>query len=216
MLTGDFVTDDPAPIHALALQLKQLQSRCGVYAVLGNHDYYVAGADAEITAALSAIGIQVLVNDVAYPFGPALPVVGLADMWSGQFYPHSVMNQLDAATPRLVLSHQPDSAVPLQRWRVDLQLSGHTHGGQIVLPRLGPLPAWGRKIRRRIPSAIRRHIPYFRRECYKVIRHWNWAQGLHSVGANTLYVNRGLGTYFPGRLMCPPEITVITLAKGRR
>jgi uncharacterized protein len=214
MLTGDFVTDDPTPIHDLALRLKRLQSRCGVYAVLGNHDHYEPGADVEITAALMEVGIKVLWNEIAYPFGEGLPVVGLADLWSWQFNPAKVMNQLDPATPRIVLSHQPDSAAVLQRWRVDLQLSGHTHGGQVVLPGLGPLPAWGRKLRGRIPRAVRRHIPYFRRECYNVIRHWKWAQGLHSVGSNALYVNRGLGTYWPGRLWCPPEVTVITLVRA--
>lgn len=214
MLTGDFVTDDPTPIHDLALRLKRLKSRCGIFAVLGNHDHYVRGAEAEITAALTDVGIHVLWNAIAYPFGSELPIVGLADLWSWQFHPSKVMNQLDPAVPRIVLSHQPDSAVVLQRWRVDLQLSGHTHGGQIVLPGLGPVPAWGRKLRRRIPRVIRQYIPYLRRECYNVIRHWKWAQGLHRVGSNILYVNRGLGTYLPGRFLCPPEVTVITLIKG--
>ena len=45
------------------------------------------------------------------------------------------------------------------------------------------------------------------------VRHWEWSEGLHSVGTNTLYVNRGLGTYAPGRLFCPPEVTIFTLIK---
>ena len=47
--------------------------------------------------------------------------------------------------------------------------------------------------------------------CTRVLKNWQWAQGLHQVGGNQLYVNRGLGTYSPGRLFCPPEVTVITL-----
>jgi uncharacterized protein len=43
------------------------------------------------------------------------------------------------------------------------------------------------------------------------VRHWEWSEGFHTIGNNQLYVNRGLGTYAPGRLFCPPEVTVITL-----
>ncbi|MBD3882760.1 metallophosphoesterase [Phormidium tenue FACHB-886] len=209
-LTGDYVTDDPAPIYELAEQLKQLQSRLGIYAVLGNHDLERAHSKAEITNAFTQAGIQVLWNQIAYPFGPELPLVGLADFWSREFDP-TVLSRLDPATPRIVMSHNPDSAVRLQAWRVDLQLSGHTHGGQIVLPRLGPIPTWYQQVRRHVPKRLRRWVPYMREECHKVVRHWEWAQGLHQVGTNYLYVNRGLGTFPPGRLFCPPEVTVITL-----
>ncbi|MBF2000317.1 MAG: metallophosphoesterase [Synechococcales cyanobacterium M58_A2018_015] len=210
-LTGDYVTDDPTPMADLAQRLATLQSRLGTYAVLGNHDIYPAGAKAKVTDALEAVGIQVLWNQIAYPLGAALPIVGLADLWSREFNPQLVMSQLDEATPRIVLSHNPDSAAHLQPWRVDLQLSGHTHGGQIVLPGLGPVPTWYQTFRRYVPKSLRPWIPYMREDCYKVVRHWEWAQGLHYVGSNRLYVNRGLGTYLPGRLFCPPEVTVITL-----
>jgi hypothetical protein len=108
------------------------------------------------------------------------------------------------------LSHNPDTAEKLQNWRIDLQLSGHTHGGQIVIPGIGPLFAWVRKIGYFIPKPIRKFIPFVS-ACDRVVTHWEWASGLHSVGSNLLYVNRGLGTYAPGRLFCPPEVTVITL-----
>ncbi|WNZ25033.1 metallophosphoesterase [Leptolyngbya sp. NK1-12] len=212
-LTGDYVTDDPTPAPELAQRLQTLQSRLGTYAVLGNHDICPAGARAQVTAAFEAAGIQVLWNQIAYPFGTGLPVVGLADFWSKEFDP-TVLNQLNPDIPRLVLSHNPDTAAPLQRWRVDLQLSGHTHGGQVVIPGLGPLPTWYQAFRRYVPKSWRPWIPYMREDCYKVVRHWQWAQGLHRVGENWLYVNRGLGTYLPGRLFCPPELTVITLTAG--
>jgi len=211
VLTGDYVTDDPDPIHQLVLRLKHLQSQCGTYAVLGNHDICPPGAKEEVTAALTSIGIHVLWNQVAYPFGQDLPLVGLADYWSREFNPKSVMNKLDNEVPRIVLSHNPDTAKVLKRWRVDLQLSGHTHGGQIMIPGIGPAVASYKALRRRIPKPARRWVPFMQKEFAKVVRHWEWAQGFHQVGKNQLYVNRGLGTYFPGRLFCPPEVTVITL-----
>ncbi len=210
VLTGDYITSSPAPIHKLVLRLKHLQSRAGIYAILGNHDICYKNAKAEVTAALTSIGIHVLWNEIAYPLGKQLPLVGLADRCSREFNPALVMNQLDPGTPCIVLSHNPDTAEVLQAWRVDLQLSGHTHGGQIIIPKFGPALLYYRKILRKIPIKVRRRVPFLRRE-YFVVRHWEWAQGLHRVGKNQLYVNRGLGTYLPGRLFCRPEVTVITL-----
>ncbi|MBW4478468.1 MAG: metallophosphoesterase [Tolypothrix brevis GSE-NOS-MK-07-07A] len=211
VLTGDFVTDDPTPIHQLVHRLKHLQSRCGIYAVLGNHDIHYNKSKTEITTALNSIGIHVLWNEIAYPLGKELPIVGLADYWSREFNPAPVMNQIDSATPRIVLSHNPDTAKILQQWRVDLQLSGHTHGGHIVIPGVGPVIVYYKKVLKVLPKKLRRWVPFLRGDCSKVVRYWEWAQGFHHVGANQLYVNRGLGTYFPGRLFCPPEVTVITL-----
>ena len=215
LLTGDYVSYEPDPIHQLVKHLKHLQSRAGIYAVLGNHDIYHPNSKLEVIKALTSIGIEVLWNDIAYPFGSRLPLVGLADFWSREFNPAPVMNQLDPTRPRIVLSHQPDSAQVLRKWRVDLQLSGHTHGGQIVLPKLGPLPALQNKIRQAVPQVFHPWIPYVRRGCHRVVKHWEWARGLHRVGDNYLYVNRGLGTYYPGRLFCSPEVTVMTLVERK-
>ncbi|MDZ8030868.1 metallophosphoesterase [Nostoc sp. DedSLP04] len=209
LLTGDYVTDDPTPIHQLVLRLKHLQSRSGIYAILGNHDIY-KHAKAEVTQALTSIGIHVLWNEIAYPLGKELPLVGLADYWSREFHPAPVMNQLNPDTPCIVLSHNPDTAEILQAWRVDLQLSGHTHGGQILIPGIGPAALFYEKLVEKIPRKVRRRVPFLE-ENVSVVRHWEWAQGLHRLGKNQLYVNRGLGTYLPGRLFCRPEVTIITL-----
>ncbi len=211
VLTGDYVTDDPSPIRQLVHRLKYLQTSCGVYAVLGNHDIHYHHSRTEVTDAFTSIGVKVLWNDIAYPFGAKLPIVGLADYWSREFNPAPVMNQLDPTQPRLVLSHNPDTAHILQQWRVDLQLSGHTHGGQIVIPGIGPGVIYYRKFLRHLPKKVRRLLSFSRPECLQVVRRWEWTQGLHQVRQNLLYVNRGLGTFPPGRLFCPPEVTVITL-----
>jgi hypothetical protein len=110
LLTGDYVTTSPAPIHQLVLQLKKLQSNSGIYAILGNHDICYRQSKAEVTTALTNIGVNVLWNQIAYPLGQELPLVGLADKFSKEFNPAPVMNQLDPATPRIVLSHNPDTA----------------------------------------------------------------------------------------------------------
>ncbi|MBN4001443.1 metallophosphoesterase [Nostoc sp. LPT] len=210
LLTGDYVTDEPTPIHQLVLRLKNLQSCSGIYAILGNHDIHYRQAKAEVTEALTSIGIHVLWNEIAYPLGKELPLVGLADYWSREFYPAPVMNQLNPDTPCIVLSHNPDTAEILQRWRVDLQLSGHTHGGQIVIPGIGPAALFYEKLVKKIPRKVRRRVPFLEVNV-SVVNHWEWAQGLHRLGKNQLYVNRGLGTYLPGRFFCRPEVTIITL-----
>ena len=210
ILTGDYVNTIAKPIHQLALRLKNLESRYGVYAILGNHDICYPSSKSEITNALTNVGINVLWNQIAYPVGEKLPLVGLADFYAKEFNPEAIMNQLDSTTPRIVLSHHPDTAEILKKWRVDLQLSGHSHGGQIVIPGLGPAMIYYAKIVKKIPKKIRRKLPFLRKT-HSILRHWQWSQGLHKVGNNQLYVNRGLGTYFPGRLFCPPEVTIITL-----
>lgn len=210
VLTGDFVTTDPAAIHNLVPWLKGLQSRSGIYAVLGNHDICYRRSRPEVTKALTSIGIQVLWNEVAYPLGAGLALVGLADFWSASFNPLPIMGAIAPHIPRLVLAHNPDTAARLQPWRVDLQLSGHTHGGQVVCPGVGNISHLLSKTYKKLPRRTRRFVPWMK-ECDRVSKHWEWAQGLHTVGNNRLYVNRGLGTYLPGRLFCPPEVTAITL-----
>lgn len=209
-LTGDFITLETAPIHDLVQRLKNLQSRVGIYAVLGNHDHYLPGGKREVTNALNNAGIRVLYNEATYPLGENLALIGLADFWSGDFQPEPVMTSVDLSIPRIVLSHNPDTAEKLQEYRIDLQFSGHTHGGQIVIPGIGPVYGWLKKISSAIPQWVRNWMPFLSVDD-RVVTHWEWASGLHRVGNNLLYVNRGLGTYAPGRLFCPPEVTVITL-----
>ncbi|MBD2326033.1 metallophosphoesterase [Alkalinema sp. FACHB-956] len=218
-LTGDFVTHSAQPIHELASYLQQLHSRHGIYAVLGNHDRYHRTSQSEITQSLEKIGIQVLWNQVAYPLGQEFAIVGLAEYWSQEFQPAPVMEALPQEIPRLVLVHNPDAAKNLAPWRVDLQLSGHTHGGQIILPGIGNVSAVVSRHYRQIHWRIKKALPILR-SAHRVLKNWDWASGLHAVPnqmgqTNQLYVNRGLGTYLPGRLLCPPELTVITLKADR-
>lgn len=209
-ITGDFVTDDPTPITQLALRLRELKSKFGIYGCLGNHDSVAKDSEKQIVEALAKVDVTVLLNDVVYPLGEELALVGLPDFWSKEFQPGQIFPKIPADIPRIVLSHNPDSAKVLQKYRVDLQLSGHTHGGQVVIPGYGAAPILLQKIRKSTPKFLRNYIPYLR-ECSSVVQYWQWSEGWHQVGKNQLYVNRGLGTYAPGRFCCPPELTVITL-----
>lgn len=210
VLTGDFVTDTPNPIHALAPHLATLRSRYGTYAVLGNHDLRYRHSRHEVTTALNTHGITVLWNEATYPIGPELAIVGLADLWSNDFRPDIVFPGIPPHIPRILLSHNPDSADRVRQWRVDLQLSGHTHGGQVHLPGLGNMAPRLATLYHQLPKPVQRSARFLR-NCSKNMQHWEWSEGLHQVGSNQLYINRGLGTYLPGRFRCPPELTVITL-----
>ncbi|NJL47217.1 MAG: metallophosphoesterase [Leptolyngbyaceae cyanobacterium SM2_5_2] len=211
-LTGDYVTSDPSPIFRLSAYLSQLNSRYGTVAVLGNHDNLRLGGRRTILRELQRAGVQALWNQIIYPLSEDLPVVGLAEFWSKEFNPKPLLDSLPTTTPRLVLSHNPDSAAELAPYRVDLQLSGHTHGGQIVLPGLGRVPALVQRLQTSQLGKL--PLPYLNRKCGKILHHWEWAAGLHQIGNNWLYVNRGLGTYAPGRFRCPPEVTLITLVSA--
>jgi len=212
LLTGDYITQESDSLENLLIKLQRLKSKSGILAVLGNHDSYKASLKEKVIKGLSSINIKVLWNEIATPLGPELPIVGLADFWSREFKPETVFGQLDANIPRIVLSHNPDTAEFLQHYRVDLQLSGHTHGGQIILPGLGSVPQLLEQVQHYVPEFVRNLRPSLRR-LLMTVKHWEWGQGWHQIGRNQLYVNRGLGSYFPGRLFCPPEMTVITLDK---
>ncbi len=195
LLTGDFITHGSltfiAGSHALRRCSEILTTITAPlrYAVLGNHD---VNFDApEVVRALTAQGTPVLVNQ-------HLPVERKgARIWlCGVDDPGTSTPNLDLAIPAepdgpvILMAHEPDyadSVVAHPRGHlVDLMLSGHSHGGQVRLPFLGPLilPPMGLK----------------------------YPEGHYWFDQMQLYVNRGLGTVgLPFRLNCPPEITVVTL-----
>ena len=211
VLTGDFITKRSRYIYGLANRLGQLKSRLGTYAIMGNHDSTHISVRLTVQKALAAHKITSLWNEIAYPLGDRLPLVGLADLYSRDCRPTPLLAKINAATPRIVLAHNPDTLEHLAESRADLVLSGHTHGGQINLPILGPAPRYLTEFGLRIPRWLRAYVPFLKQDCDLMFRHWEWVSGLHRIGHNQLYVNRGLGSYFPGRFWCPPELTIITL-----
>ncbi len=187
VLTGDYVLQGAESIFELAPVLASLNARYGVFAVLGNHDLWTDGA--VVRVGLAQARIPVLDNQgLLLGIGrAAIYLAGLDDIWSGQ--PH-LNNALVGATPdapTILLAHEPDFAdLAALDGRIDLQLSGHSHGGQVRLPGFGApvLPYLGQK----------------------------YDQGLRRVNQMWVYTNRGLGVISPPvRFNCPPEITEITL-----
>jgi uncharacterized protein len=195
VLTGDFVTepvlggdDQRAAGRAepCARLLRQMRSTHGLWAVLGNHD---CATDSDmVTSALLANQIQVLANH-SVPIesnGARFWLTGVNDVLCGGANLTSALENVPQNEPAILLAHEPDYADYVRRRPIDLQLSGHSHGGQVRLPLLPPLylPALARK--------------------------YPW--GLYRIGSLMLYTNPGLGTIgIPARLNCPPEITLLTL-----
>lgn len=183
VLTGDFVTRDPADIEPCGHILAPLHAPLGRFAVLGNHDV-VAGA-AAVERMLARLGIEVLTNrGVRLPNG--LWLVGLEDDRHGRPDPVRAFHHVPEGEPVVVLSHNPVGA-ELVSHRECVVLSGHTHGGQIRLPILTE-----REVRR--------------------IGSKHYRAGWFNIGRAKLYVNRGLGQVgVPLRFLCRPEVSVFTL-----
>jgi uncharacterized protein len=203
MLTGDYVNFDPSPISELAPYLGKIPSRLGIYAVLGNHDNSTPDSNRTIKAALNKANITVLENTWTDVGGIAL--AGTGDLWTGPYEPGRIFTALGNRKPTVLLSHNPDSFWQFGEQRVDLQLSGHTHGGQVRLPLVGPLLAWRTRIGHYLPE-LSRAIP----RGQAITRSGSW-EGEYSQGENHLYVSRGLGRFRRLSIGCPPEVTIIDL-----
>jgi predicted MPP superfamily phosphohydrolase len=191
---GDFVTyvpfRDPRKsarfAEPCAAVLSKARSRHGTFAVLGNHDH---ATDAKIVAgALGASGIHVLQNgNRAIERGRSrLWIAGIDDALEGNADIRTSLTNIPVGAPVVSLAHEPDMADLMSRYPVSVQLSGHSHGGQVRVPGVGALylPALARK----------------------------YPKGLYQVGNMHLYTTRGIGVIgVPVRLDCPPEVTLITL-----
>jgi predicted MPP superfamily phosphohydrolase len=185
-LTGDFVSSKSA-IPQIAALLRGLSAPLGVYAVPGNHDYWEGLGD--IQGALALHNIPLLFNEhrrLSWN-GADLWLVGLDDMWDGRPDFGIALHGMPRGAYKLLLAHSPDIADEAAAHGFAAQLSGHTHGGHMRLPLLGPI-------------ALPRHG-------------WRYAMGHYTVGDMSLYVSRGLSGN-PFRLLCRPEATIFTPRLG--
>ncbi len=188
-LLGDFVDSEVEAIDELWPALADLDARLGVCAILGNHDNR-KGADI-VAAGLRRAGVEVLLNrGVGLSVGRSqLWVGGVQSQFGGQPDLGEALAGCPAGVTSVLLAHEPDVADDVANdGRVHLQLSGHSHGGQINVPGLVQhvLPQFGRK------------YPF----------------GSYQVGDLFLHTSRGLGTTrVPVRFRSPPEVSEITLVR---
>ncbi|WP_373280710.1 metallophosphoesterase [Paenibacillus pini] len=186
--TGDIVDGEAEPMRAYMPYLYSLQAPMGKFAVLGNHDFW--GQPDKVMQMLGDCGFKVLVNanHIVKSQGHSIAIVGLDDQLLGTPDPDKGLQGIPEDMFTLLLMHEPDYADVTADYSFDIQLSGHSHGGQVRLPLLGALM---------LPLGSKRYI-----------------KGMYKVGPRSmpLYVNRGIGeTHLPLRFMCKPELTVFTL-----
>lgn len=185
LLGGDFVTwERHIPLIGPAL-LEGLSARDGIYAVLGNHDYWANAA--KVRAALEEHGVKLVINRSVVP-RRGLTLLGIDEVYRGE-------PDLDAAFAHardtiIGLSHHPDIIDELDGRRIDLLVCGHTHGGQIRFPFFGSVV---------VPS---RH-------------EGRYAAGFQRRGEVLMYVSRGIGAIPPLRILCKPEVATFVLRRGR-
>ena len=190
-VTGDFVHSSPSAtdemLNLTEAALRKLSTHFPVYAVMGNHDYWW---DVErVRSTFVRANVMEMNNrfDTLSRGDASLHICGVDDVYERMDDLEAVVSRLPHDGCAILLAHEPDFAdTSAAAGRFDLQISGHSHGGQVVVPFIGPivLPRHGRK--------------------YPV--------GIYQVGNMIQYTNRGLGMVFPYvRFMCRPEITLFTL-----
>jgi len=183
LLGGDYVTHRDGRYAAAAAEaLSGARAPHGVFAVLGNHD-----DERHVPRALAARGFDVLADarTTVRIRGERLELAGLRYWTRSLATVARVVN--GSSGPLVLLAHDPRRLIEAASLSVPLLLSGHTHGGQIVLPGLGAIAA------RKFPVLA----------------------GIGHRGGTTVFVSRGVGTvYLPVRVNCPPEVAILTLRGG--
>jgi predicted MPP superfamily phosphohydrolase len=196
VLGGDFVSQPPIgddrkaafAAEPCARLLRQMTAPHGLWAVLGNHDE--ATDHKHVTRALQAENIQVLANQsqAIEHDGARIWLAGVNDVLGNTADLPKTLHRVPTNEAVILLAHEPDFADEAAKFPIDLQLSGHSHGGQVRIPLLPPLF---------LPALAKKYI-----------------RGRYNVGGLALYTNAGLGTVgVPVRLNCPPEITLLTLKR---
>ncbi|KAA0926339.1 MULTISPECIES: metallophosphoesterase [unclassified Rhodococcus (in: high G+C Gram-positive bacteria)] len=189
LLDGDLIDGTVALVGEDLEPLRDLEAPLGVFAVSGNHEFY-AGDGGEWLDFWSTLGIDVLRNErtTITRGDAAIDIAGINDATAPAPYEPDLAAALDGIDPDrfvLLMAHQPLQAVEASDFGVDMQVSGHTHGGQI----------W----------PIRYLVPLQQPS----------VEGLDTIGNTTLYTTRGAGAWGPPvRVAAPPEIAMLELTRG--
>ncbi len=203
VIDGDFLLEEPSHPEYLA-PLKDLHAKYGIYGVLGNHDYHedelsqlinkpfdgnerVQG----IVKTLMNAGVQMLKNqsvEIVLLSGKKFLLGGVDEYWTGRADTVKTFRGKNAALPKILVAHNPDVIWQAASQHVELMLAAHTHGGQIRLPFLGPVP--------NLPDALGR----------------KYDRGLFRFDKTQLFITSGLGETGPrARLLVPPEIVLLNI-----
>lgn len=200
VLTGDYITHDYCGRFGERVVdlVGGIQSRLGVYACLGNHDYGVGGLfrrrrDGKLKRMVRGMegnGVNVLRNEssVVEIEGQGLRFVGLGDLWADDFKPKKAFCDVGADEAVIALAHNPEVVEYLDEFAADAVMCGHTHGIRVDLT--APLEG-----------------PIINRRCYYA--------GMYEVGDKKLYVNRGLGRVGKTLFNTRPEITLFNLCGAK-
>lgn len=183
LLGGDYIQWSMDHLSGVIPILAQLKAPLGVFGVLGNHDYYQPNRLSE--RLIQEANVHILRNK-GIDLQNGLFICGIEDTWRGRFDPDAAQANRPKHTGMIALSHNP-VGINLFRNSSALVMSGHTHGGQILLPGIAPHRAPG-------------------------LGDFPILQGWYGINATSGFVSRGIGqTFLPLRLNCPPEIVIATL-----
>ena len=194
-ITGDFVTDTTGfDAGWYTAVLRRLALIAPTFAVLGNHDGGLWSASsggfqttAEVAHIIESSGVHLMTNrshNITCR-GAALRIVGVGDVWADDLDAAKAFKEEDSRCPTILLSHNPDTKALVGDYDWDLMLSGHTHGGQVVIPLIGLNPA-----------------PVIDREYIAGLKRWRnrW-----------IHISRGVGNAHGVRFNCRPEVTRLHL-----
>ncbi len=201
-IPGDFVNFESRDIHMLTRAFRDVKARHGIYGSLGNHDFF-QDADYVAKAINNESPIQLLRNEhrVINIKGKELYMLGIDDTQSSGAKMEEVLKYYGVmdeylknndpkfnTSPKILLCHKPYGFDTLATKEIDLILSGHTHGGQVVPIKFG-------NFNMSFAATVSKYI-----------------EGIYKIGKSNMYVSRGIGSVgLPIRINCPPEITKITL-----
>jgi predicted MPP superfamily phosphohydrolase len=198
-LTGDYVTHGLQEPDNYVSVLRRLSEAVPAYASFGNHDggrwvrrHGGFGDTSAMRGVLEDAGITCLRNEAVLTRVEDQPLhlVGIGDMWAREVEPERAFAlPVSPDVPTLVLAHNPDTRGLLEAYRWDVMLSGHTHGGQIVIP-------------------VVRFVPFVG------VSDERFLEGLQPWNGRYIHITRGVGSLFGVRLNCRPEVSLLTLTPG--
>ncbi len=185
--TGDYVHErnSALEINRVWPILSKLDAKHGVYSVLGNHDHWADTSRSLYWLERSGQNIRHK-SQVIYKRGERIVIGGAGDLWEDELRIDDLFSDSDEKDCRILLAHNPDSLDTQFNSSLSLTVCGHTHGGQVVIPYLGPpvLP----------------------------VQNKAYSSGLITTAKTQLFISRGIGwAIYPVRFNCYPEIALLEL-----